>query len=106
MVRTETDWELEYRFKSPEGSIKWVYGIATQLKDSNNKIVGYIGANIDITDQRNATEKLKESEKRYRHLVENASDAIYLSDSKGQFLDVNLPLVGGERKTIQSCRRS
>ena len=44
---------------------------------------------IDITPHRHATETLRESETRYRQLVETAHDIIYRTDADGYFTYVN-----------------
>jgi len=44
---------------------------------------------VDITPHRQATEKLRESETRYRQLVETAHDIIYRTDADGYFTYVN-----------------
>lgn len=43
----------------------------------------------DITEQKKAQEELEKSELRYRTLVENASDAIVITDGAGNYLDIN-----------------
>ncbi len=43
----------------------------------------------DITERKEAEEKLRESEERYRDLFENASDLIQNCDAKGRFIYVN-----------------
>lgn len=48
-----------------------------------------IGTLIDITDQVRSQQKLAQSEERYRTLIEQASDAIFISDREGNYLDVN-----------------
>jgi len=49
-----------------------------------------LGAIInDITERKRAEEKLKESENRYRRLIEQAADGIFLVDEKGNYLLVN-----------------
>lgn len=43
----------------------------------------------DITDKKMAEESLKESQRRYQDLVENANDIIYMADANGFFLIFN-----------------
>ncbi len=43
----------------------------------------------EFTDRKLAQKTLKDSERRYRHLVENAKDLIYRTDARGHFTFVN-----------------
>jgi PAS domain S-box-containing protein len=43
----------------------------------------------DITQRKTAEEELKRTELRYRALIEQASDAIMITDHRGNFLDIN-----------------
>ncbi len=47
------------------------------------------GVTQDITDKVEAEQKIIDSEKSYRELFDNAFDAIYILNSKGEFIDVN-----------------
>ena len=46
----------------------------------------------EITARKMAEEELKRTELRYTALIEQASDAIMITDSQGNFLDVNSSL--------------
>lgn len=43
----------------------------------------------DVTERRRAEETLKESEERFRRLVEQAADAVFVHDLSGRIMDVN-----------------
>ncbi len=51
---------------------------ASRLYDSQGRVIGAIESVRDVTEMRLAEEALKESEEKYRLLVENALDAIYI----------------------------
>jgi PAS domain S-box-containing protein len=53
------DWDLEYRFKTPAGKTVWVLGVASTLRDEQGRVTGYIAANFDITQTKDAEEELK-----------------------------------------------
>ncbi len=84
MVQAEGQWELEYRFLSPEGNVTWVLGRATALRDARGRISGYIGINIDITERKQAEENLRESQQSYRRLIETCPNSIGFIDLEGK----------------------
>ncbi len=71
LVETDGTWDLEYRFQDRQGDITWVHGTATSFYD-DDKLVGYIGMNIDITERKQAEQKIKEK----AHLQEVVLDSI------------------------------
>lgn len=59
-----------------------------------------LGSMIDITEQKKAEEALRQSEESYRGLFDSISEAIYIQDEEGRFIDVNqgaLDMYGYER---------
>ncbi|WP_013324044.1 PAS domain-containing protein [Gloeothece verrucosa] len=54
-------FQLEYRFKRPNGEIRYVYGQSVALRDINQQIIGYLGTITDITEQKKTEYRLKEA---------------------------------------------
>jgi len=71
--------DIEFRFKKKDGTWMWINGKGKIVeRDSNDEPLRMIGTHTDITDQKRAEQALKASEKKYRNLLENAFDGIYL----------------------------
>ena len=78
-----------------------VYLSVTPLYDKN-KIIGYLGIAVDLTEKKLIQENLRSTEARYRMLFDSATDAIFIL-SGNQFIDCNpatLKLFGCERHEI------
>ena len=55
------------------------------LKDSNGNIIGSLSSGNDITEQKQTEKELRESEKKYRNILENIEDSYLEVDLKGIF---------------------
>lgn len=63
------------------------------LHDTEARLKGCVHVARDITARRRVEESLRQSEERYRLLVESANDLVYTTDSKGIFTFVNPAIV-------------
>ena len=72
-----------------DGSIVWVEMITYFRINPNSNRLEVIGTSRDISKRKEYEKKLKESEENYRNLIEHASDGIFISDMKGNYIDVN-----------------
>ncbi len=63
--------------------------IYTTVVYSNNKPVGYRGVTVDITEAKRIEKELKESEEKYRTLMENMNDIVMMVDNDDRVLYVN-----------------
>lgn len=88
-VRHGTPYRWDHRIVRSDGEVRWVRGQAKAVMGPHGAIRLY-GAAQDITDQKLAEDRLRESEERYRGLVEQAPEAILVLDlDTGEFVEVN-----------------
>jgi PAS domain S-box-containing protein len=76
----EDQYEAEYRIIRPDGEVRWIFGRGRVIRDQNGNVVRYSGVDIDVTDRKRTEEALRESEERYRSLIENANDLVFTLD--------------------------
>lgn len=80
----------EYRYRTPGGKVLWIYGSAVPMRDDERTAIGFIGTATDITERKEAEEKLKESESRFRQLAENIHQVFWMSDpAKSEILYIS-----------------
>ena len=84
-------FETVYRNMHPDGRTIWLSVKAAEMKDDDHEY-GYVGSIEDITLLKHAQIELENSERKYRHLVENSDDIIFSLDEKGNFLTVSQAL--------------
>ncbi len=82
------DSDFEYRMIAADGRTVWLRDfVNVVVNEGGNKLLR--GILVNITSRKNVETSLKESEERYRALVECASDAFFLHDQDGKLIEVN-----------------
>jgi PAS domain S-box-containing protein len=77
-----TEVEQVYRVQVPDGSTRWVRDRLRVLRDGTGRPVRLDGCVTDVTEQRRAEDALRQSEERFRALVEKSRDGILLLDER------------------------
>ena len=73
---------VEHRVITPKGEIRWHQWTDRAIFDGRGHLVEYQSVGRDITERVQAEEALKESEERYRAVVEDSAECIYLYDAE------------------------
>lgn len=71
-----------------KGETVWLSTSGIPILDDKGKLLGYRGADNNITEQRNAQEALKNNEQKYKDLFEKSDDAVLIISDK-RFIDCN-----------------
>ncbi|HEY6438329.1 MAG TPA: PAS domain S-box protein, partial [Ignavibacteriaceae bacterium] len=67
-----------------DGIISWLETNKVPLHDEQGEVVGMLGTYEDITERKKAEEALKESEERFRSLIDNMIEAALIVDWDGE----------------------
>ncbi len=78
----------EYPILTKEGHEVWL-GQNTQLIVKDGHVIGFQAVSRDITDRKRMEEALRESEERYRTILENIEDGYFEVDIAGNFTFFN-----------------
>lgn len=82
-------WEGERIGVRKNGQVFPVYEKISVVKDQNGSSVGIVSILEDITNRKRLEQALRESEERYRTLVDTANTAIIAVDEKGKITFIN-----------------
>ena len=78
--RTGEPFKMEYRHVARDGSVVWMRDEAALVRDHEGDPLYWLGFQFDITDRRETEEALRQSEERYRTVVKQAAEGIFVVD--------------------------
>jgi len=80
---------VDYEVIRKDGSIAIVEESASLLRNAAGEPIGFYGISRDRTEQKEAEEALRQSEEKYRTILENIDDGYYEVDLAGNFTFFN-----------------
>lgn len=101
-MATLEPFSSEYRMLRADGSIVWFRDEALIVQDTSGEPLFLQGVMIDITEQKQMEEQLRESEERYRMIFNHSPLGIMYFDRNGLIVDCNDKFL----ELFNSCRDS
>ncbi len=81
--------KIQYRIQTKNGKIKWLSEVFKILSDKKGEPLQVVGHATDITLEKESKNRLKDSEKHYRDLVDSSMVGIFRSNLQGEILFAN-----------------
>jgi diguanylate cyclase (GGDEF)-like protein/PAS domain S-box-containing protein len=82
-LRAMKSWSGEYELRRKDGTLFHAMITITSVLDDQDNLVGITGVTTDITELRRAQERLRETEEKYRTLVEQIPAVTYIDRADG-----------------------
>ncbi len=83
------DYDIDHRMVRPDGKVIWVHARADLERDAEGRPTTLMGTVVDITERKQAERELRESEERFRNLMEQSPLAIEILSPEGQIMEAN-----------------
>lgn len=83
----------EYRFRSKDGTYRWMRDELNLIRDESGHPCDILGTWIDVTKRKEVEKALRESEVRYRSLVETSPVGMVSFDRNGEITEFNPALL-------------
>lgn len=71
---------LEVQFRCKDNHLLWIEATLSFLQDENRKPMYILGEGRDITERKQAEERIRQSEEKYRLLAEHTKDGVWITD--------------------------
>jgi diguanylate cyclase (GGDEF)-like protein/PAS domain S-box-containing protein len=82
-------FEVEYRIRHRSGSERWVWERGVGLYGPDGRVLAVEGLVQDISVRQATWRALRDAERRYRSLFDNALEGIFRTSPDGRYLDAN-----------------
>jgi len=86
----ERTWEIECRFKAADG--RWIWCLsrnAGYCRHRDGSVRRIVGSFLDISDRKKVEQAVQESERRFRTVFENATDAMVFANTRREMVLFN-----------------
>ena len=87
-------WSLECRIKRADGALRWVWICAKPKPTEGEKTEHLIGITLDVTEDKQAQEALRQAEERFKIITKSTPDHLVVQDQDLRYVMVVNPQLG------------
>ena len=95
----EPDRAIQFEIIRKDGTRRWLENSVSLMRDADGQPVGFRGISRNVTEKKKAEEALRQSEERYRTVLEDIHEGYFEVDLAGNFTFVNEALCKNFRYT-------
>jgi PAS domain S-box-containing protein len=104
-VAKGSDFDVEYRIVLPDGAIKHLYSVGHPVLNESGDLVEFVGTTMDITERKQAEEKIREQEVELRQILDVAPQFLFVLGSDGSRLYANQSVLEFRGLTIEEWQK-
>jgi PAS domain S-box-containing protein len=105
MSDEQNHYAVEYRTRHKDQQYRYILDQGVITRDANGQPVRAVGSTTDISDRKHAEVALRQSEAKFRRIVESNIIGIYFGDYSGRIYEANdafLEMIGYNRTELQA----
>ncbi|WP_341524756.1 PAS domain S-box protein [Nostoc sp. UHCC 0302] len=105
MSDEQNHYAVEYRTRHKDQQYRYILDQGVITRDANGQPVRAVGSTTDISDRKHAEVALRQSEAKFRRIVESNIIGIYFGDYSGRIYEANdafLEMIGYNRTELEA----
>jgi PAS domain S-box-containing protein len=105
-IGEKSDYEVEFRILLPDGTAKHIYTVGHPVLNATGDVTEFVGSSADITERKRAEEKIQQSERELRQVLDLSPLHIAEFGPHGSRLYSNQATLDYYRLTLQQWQSS
>jgi len=98
-------FDVEYRIVLPDGAIKHLHSVGHPVLNDAGELVEFVGSTMDITERKNAEEKIREKEVELRQIMDAAPQFLFVLGGDGSRLYANQSVLEFRGQTVEEWQK-